>query len=221
MRSKPILKILPILLACVAAPAVHAQPRSAEAAYRSINDQARQAFGTGNYVEALRLSTEARAIAERRLGPTHRLTFQTMNDIAVIHYLQGDYAAALPLALEASAGLERVAGPNDPETLNALANLAQLFVQLRQREDAEPLLRRVYSARERTLGLGNAQTLESLLELAIFLNRGSRLPELTAELERGLEAARTALGEDSNQARDLGDALAAARRSAAAQTAGS
>ena len=216
-----IIKILPILLACVAAPSVHAQPRSAEAAFRSINDQARQAFGSGNFAEALRLSTEARSVAERRLGRTHRLTFQAMNDIAVIHYLQGDYAAALPLALEASAGLERVAGPNDPETLNALANLGQLFFQQRHYEDAEPLLRRVYGARERVLGLDHVQTLESLLELAIFLNRVSRLPELTAELERGLAAARTKYGEDSNQARDLTDALAASRRTPTPQTAGS
>lgn len=219
-------------VAFVAPGVAAAQPRSAaeraaanaaEVEYRAVTGRAQQAFGAGNFAEALRLTQEARALAAARLGSDHPLYFQSLNDIGVIHQLMGNHQAALPVALVAAGGLERVSGPEDRETLNALANLAQAHVQLGQHEQAEPLLRRVFAARERLHGIGHRATLNALLELAVFLNGRRRLAEIEPLLARGSEAARTALGEDSGPARDLGEALASARRgmaAAAAQPAG-
>lgn len=189
-----------------------AAANAAEAEYRAITGRAQQAFGAGNFTQALQLSQQARDLAAARLGRDHPLYFQSLNDIGVVHQLLGQREAALPLALMAAGGLERVSGADDRETLNALANLAQLYVRLGRHEEAEPLLRRVYTTRERVLGLQHEATLNALLELAIFLNGRSRLVEIEPQLARGVEAARTALGAESGPARDLGEALAAARR---------
>ncbi len=182
----------------------------AEAAYRATAERADRAFRAGDLSEALRLTEEARAVAEVRLGPSHQLAFESLNDISVLHQLRGNLQAAVSPALSAAGGLERVAGPDHPETLNALANLAQLWVRLERKTEAEPLLRRVYEARERSLGLSNEATLFALLEWAIFLHRERRLAEIKPQLERGAETARTALGADHVVARDLADALRAA-----------
>lgn len=193
-----------------------AAANAAEAEYRAVTTRAQQAFGAGDFAAALHLSQQARDLAAARLGRAHPLYFQSLNDIGVVHQILGHNQAALPLALMAAGGLERVSGADDRETLNALANLAQLYVRLGRHEEAEPLLRRVYGTRERLLGIRHEATLNALLELAIFLSGRSRLVEIQPLLERGAQAARTALGPESGPARDLGDALAAARRAAAA-----
>lgn len=201
-----------------------AAANAAEAEYRAITGRAQQAFGAGNFGEALRLSQQARDVAAARLGRDHPLYFQSLNDIGVVYQLLGQKEAALPLALMAAGGLERVSGADNRETLNALGNLAQLYRRLGRHEEAEPLLRRVYATRERVLGIRHEATLNALLELAIFLNGRSRLAEIEPQLARGADAARAALGAESGPARDLGEALAAARRvpppAATASTAG-
>lgn len=202
-----------------------AAANAAEADYRAVTGRAQRAFGAGDFGTAMRLSQEARDLAAARLGRDHPLYFQSLNDIGVVHQILDQNEAALPLALMAAGGLERVSGADDRETLNALANLGQLYVRLGRHDEAEPLLRRVYSTRERVLGIRHEATLNALLEYAIFLSGRSRLAELQPQLERGAEAARSALGAESGAARDLGEALAAARRAAsaapAASTAGS
>ena len=207
---------LTFLLLAGAAPSLAAQQDgpilSAEREFERVESAGRSALAVGRYAEALAIAHDAYAFAEREFGPAHVLTLRGLNDLAVVHQVRRDYASALPLALQAVGGLERVAGGDHPETLNALANLAQLYIMMERKRDAEPLLRRVLAGRSRTLGADNEATLQSLLELAIFMNGEGRLREIAAEVRRGAEIARTALGEENGTARDLSDAAAAAQR---------
>ncbi len=105
----------------------------------TLNRQAVQLYGLGNYAEATVVAQRALTLAERVLGKEHPDTLTSVNNLAELYQAQGRYGEAEPLYRRALEARERVLGKEHPNTLISVNNLAELYRAQGRYGEAEPL----------------------------------------------------------------------------------
>jgi len=94
----------------------------------------------GMYLEAEKLSREALAMSESKLGKEHLQTLESMHDLGITLIHQEKYVDSQPLLEGAWKARDRLLGPKHPDTLTSLNSLVVLLIQTGDLNRAELLL---------------------------------------------------------------------------------
>ncbi|MFE4670564.1 tetratricopeptide repeat protein [Streptomyces sp. NPDC056716] len=137
---------------------------------------------TGEYVSAWETARAAADLAERRLGPEHRLVLAARSRAGRALFRLGRYAEAEQLLLRVRAAQERLFGTDDPDTLDSAHGLQLVLGNLGRREEAVALLRATIAGRSRAWGPAHPLTLRSRSSLLVLLPAA----EAAAEAEGAL-----------------------------------
>ena len=156
----------------------------AESAIAALHRRSFGLFYRGNYKEGMDLAEETLPLAERTLGPKHRLTIRSVHNLATIREMQQRSAEAETLYKRALEDGQAVNGARHPDTVLTAIRLGQLYYNQRRYPEAEPLFKRALAAKEEAEGSDDRQTIEVTNSLALLYRTQGRYVEAAPLFER-------------------------------------
>lgn len=158
--------------------------------------------------EAEEILTRAIALSQAQKGPEHADTLIAMNNLAVTFMDTGRFEEATLLHTRILEIKQRTLGPEHRSTLITLFNLALLDHHRRDFEAAERAYTHVLELAERVYPAGHWWPFSVLTGRAAALDALQRFDEAGADLARGYEGTRSALGPGHPRTRDFARRLA-------------
>jgi len=160
-------------------------------------NSALELYSAARYQEALKVSEQGLALAEKAEGPEGITVAWWLNHLGLIHSALGDYPKSEASYKRALAIREKVLGPDHPHTAIVLNNLGVLYDTIGRYTEAEPLLKRALAINEKTYGPDGASVATNINNLAlVYLSQG-RLSEAEPLLKRALAISEKTNGPDS------------------------
>ena len=185
-----------LLCVALAASAGRGQTGGTAAEADSLNSRANTLYAEGHYAEGTTLAERAVAIAERALGPEHRLVAVYLGNLGLFYDAQGSFEKAEPVLVRALDIFEKADGPDHANVALALNNLAETYRAEGQYAKAEPLYVRALAIREKTLGSESVDVGGSLNNLGLLYLGQGQLARAEPLLVRAVAIFEKALGPD-------------------------
>lgn len=162
----------------------------------SLNEKVGELYQAGRFKEAISLTQEGLALAEKALGPNHSETASLLNNLAVLYKATGEYAKAEPLLQRVLKIDEQRLGPDDPRNATSLNNLADLYSSMGQYAKAEALFQRTMKMQEKALGPDHPETAVTLSNLAALYYTTGDYAKAEPLMQRALKITEKAVGPD-------------------------
>ncbi len=196
-NNKKYLSFSAKLMATVAAIVLWVSPIQAqEAVWKSLDREAAELYGLGDYRQAVIITRQALSVAEKTFGPDHPNVAQSLNNLAVLYLNQGQYAQAEPLHKRALEITEKAFGPDHPDVATSLNNIAELYRALDKFAQAELLYKRSLAIREKVLGPGHPSVATSLNNLALLYAYEGQYAQAEPLFKRALTINEKGFGQD-------------------------
>jgi tetratricopeptide (TPR) repeat protein len=146
---------------------INAQAPTAEQQWRSLIEQAIEAFNARDFPKGIPLAEEALRLARLIFGNRAQI-LPSLGNLALLYRAQGRYGEAEPLYRELLEASRELLGPSHPITLIGLNNLANLYSAWGRYSEAEPLFQEALQAKREVPGSRHPETLVSLNDLAVL-----------------------------------------------------
>ena len=155
------------------------------------------AWVMSNWIEAEKMSTQAKRVREKILGREHEDTLDSIEMEGLVYNDQGRWEAAEALLVEVMEARKKKLGADHPGTLASMSNLASTYRRQGRWDAAEELDVQVLETRKKKkLGADHPGTLASMSNLASTYRRQGRW-DAAEELDvQVLEARKKKLGAD-------------------------
>ncbi|MEY2496950.1 MAG: hypothetical protein QOD12_506 [Verrucomicrobiota bacterium] len=194
LRKSVVLALLFYLAPGVSADAELSPAEKARLA--SLNKKVGELYQAGKFGEAISLTQEGVALAEKALGPTHSETASLLNNLAVLYKSTGEYAKAEPLLQRVLKIDEQTLGPDNPKTATSLNNLADLYSAMGHYAKAEALFQRTMKMQEKALGPDHPDTAVILSNLGALYYTMGDYAKAEPLMQRALKITEKAVGLD-------------------------
>src|SRR5579872_7235348 len=163
---------------------------------RTLNQQVREFYDTGNYTEAVNVALQASEIHRQILGEEHHDYATDLGNLALVYVNVGQYQQAEPLFLQAISIDKKVLGEEHPGYAIDRSNLANLYLAMDRHEQAEPLFLQALDIVKKARGADHPDNAIALNNLATFYMQMGRYEEAGPLFLQALNIVKRARGED-------------------------